>query len=286
MAAHAPYHRVPEEALAARRAAVEADDRSLSRDAQRAIARIARDARNRPLVERGLPPNLALFELAYDMGVEHFDRALGAFLRGFERLEASRGAAVVVTSDHGEALFAHGWQSHGHGLYEDETGIPLAAHLPGVATTGRVGCPVGLIDLRRTLCEYLGVPCEGEGVSFFSDAIADPQRLVWTESVIARPRNRAVRTAHYKLLYEPDGRLVEPARPEPFELYDLARDPRERRDLLDAGRAEADARLAFQRLRAEAERSAAGPRATAERTVLDEETRERLEALGYLDPEE
>jgi hypothetical protein len=103
--------------------------------------------------------------------------------------------------------------------------------------------------------------------------------------VIDRPGNRALRQARFKLIVEPDGRRHGSPPPGGVSLYDLTNDPDERRDLLGLGAAAASeaSRTAFARLRAEADRRAAGPRVEAERTELDPATRERLEALGYLE---
>jgi len=288
MDAHSPYHGVPAATLAARREALAADARPLTPDARREIASIARDAHGRPLADQGVEPSLAVMELVYDVGVERFDHAFGVLLDGLERRDDWGELAVVVTSDHGEALFERGYREHGFGLHGDEISVPLAARLPGVPTRGAISCPVGLIDLRRTLCDYLGVECLGDdqGTSLFSPDAAASDRLVVSESVVGRPHNRAVRDARYKLLFEPDGSAaVEPggASGSPVRFYDLADDPGETHDLAAEGVPE-PLRERFERLRTAAEASSAGPRAEAETTGLDDATRRRLEALGYLDP--
>jgi len=202
---HSPYHALDADTLEAKRAALAEDDRPLTDEARRDIARLARDPQRRRWAERGVEPSLALFELVYDQGVEHFDRAFGQLLEGVRRRADWADTAVIVTSDHGEALFTRGYRDHGRGLHRDEIAVPLAARLPGVATEGAISCPVGLIDLRATLCDYLGVPCLGRdrGTSLFVPEVAAPDRLVTSEAVVGRPRNRAVRDVRYKLLYEP-----------------------------------------------------------------------------------
>lgn len=290
MDAHAPYHRVPADEFVERRAELAADHRPITPWARKEITRLARDGHGHPLAGEGVEPSLGLMELVYDVGVEHFDRALGHLLDGLERRSDWAETAVIVTADHGEALFERGYVEHGKGLYGDELDVPLAARLPGVATRGAISCPVGLIDLRRTLCDYLGVRCLGDdqGTSLLSPAVAAPDRMLVSESVIDRLHNRAVRDARYALLYEPDGRAaVEPrgAPSSPIHFYDLVEDPGETHDLA-AGGVPASLEEPFERLRALAEASSAGPRAKAATTELDDATRKRLEALGYLDPED
>jgi len=281
---HAPYPPVSRERMREELERIRSDERSVPPHVARSIARQARDPRGVPWVRRGVPATLALLELVYDQGVERFDAALGLFLEGFREIPGSEEAAVVVVSDHGEALFHRGWRGHGFGLYEDEIGVPLAARLPGVAGPQTVGCPVGLVDLRRTLCDYLGLDCPGpdQGTS-----LLDPEggRYLLVEGVKGKPGNRALRNARYKLIHRPDGPPPNsrPAAAARRALYDLVRDPEETGNLLAGGGGE-EARAVAGRLERALRETLAGLTAEAgTRTVpLDATTRERLEALGYL----
>jgi len=282
---HAPYTAVDRERMREALPTLRADERSLSDRAAQRIAHLARDPAGRPWARAGVPSNLALMELVYDQGVERFDDALGLFLERFRELPGSEEAAVLVVSDHGEALFHRGWRGHGMGLHGDETAVPFAARLPGLRGPSRVDCPLGLVDLRSSLCTYLGLDCEpDDGIPLLGGG---GSRYLVVEGVKGKPRNRAIQNARYKLVVQPDGPPDE-ALPEAGPqraLYDLVRDPHEQRDLLTDGATSQDARAVAERLAAELERladaSAAPPAPT---TRLDDPTRERLEALGYLDP--
>ncbi len=280
---HEPYRRVPPGALAARRRRIEADARTVPPGARAAIAKRAVDMSGARLAALGVPPNLATLELVYDQGVAAFDRALGRFLEGLAEQPGAAEVAVVVTSDHGEALYERGWGSHGHGLFDEETAIPLAARLPGVRALGSLSCPVGLIDLPPTLCDYLGVSCPGErdGVSLFAEPEPGERALV-TEGVIRKPGNRAARTRRYKLLWEPDGPPDEPRTAGEWRLYDLASDPGETRPRAPEGDPAAEAALARLRAALEARAALAPLAGVGARVPLDEATRQRLEALGYV----
>lgn len=288
MDAHEPYPPIPEAALAARRSEIEADARPLTPQARRAISLRARSESGELLAARGVPSNVALLELAYDLGVEESDAALATLLEGLERIPAARDAAIVVTSDHGEALHARGWAGHGHGFFEDEIGVPLVMRWPGLSAEAPVDCPLGLIDLRSTLCDLLGAPCGGldQGRSLLA-AEAPPAggHIVLSEGAIERPRHRAARDRRWKLLYEPDGRLPEGALPprQALSLYDLESDPGEQHDRLAPEGEPGPAAGAFERLRAALESGiAALDLAAPEQVPLDAETRARLEALGYV----
>lgn len=284
MDAHAPYTPVAVERMQEALPSVRADDRSLSATSARQIRRFARDPRGRTWAGRGVPPNLALMELVYDQGVEDFDAALGLFLDRLAEIPGADEAAVVVVSDHGEALFHRGWWGHGEGLHADETGVPLAARLPGVRGPGRVDCPLGLVDLRPTLCEYLGLDCPGpsDGVSLLGEP---GERYLLIEGVKRKPSNRAILNGRYKLIVQPDGPpdLASSGAARADALYDVLRDPGETRNLLEDPEAAEEVGVVSERLREELARmEALAPSTPAPRTELDRGTRERLEALGYL----
>jgi arylsulfatase A-like enzyme len=287
MDAHGPYRPLPEAVLAEHRAVIEADPRPVSPQTQREISKHARDEHGELLAARGVPTNLALVELVYDLGVEAFDAALATLLDELERIPVARGAALVVTSDHGESLYRRGWGGHGYGFFEGEIGVPLVVRWPGLSAAAPVDCPLGLIDLRSTLCDLLALECGGldQGRSLLAaEAPPEEGRIVLSEGAIERPRHRAARDRRWKLLYEPDGRLPDGAQApsQAFSLYDLESDPLEQHDLLGPGGDPDRNAGEFARLKAALESGiAALDVARPEQVPLDEPTRERLEALGY-----
>lgn len=286
---HGPYGRLTPEDLARHAERIESDRRPLPERALPLFDQI-RLADGRTLRRGGVPQRLAVIEAAYEKGIEDFDHALAAFLDAFDASPAAADTAVIVTSDHGEALFERGWGNHGQGLHADEIGVPFAARMPGVATRGAVDCPSGLIDVLATLCTYLGVPCPEPsfGVSLLrapGETEPPAPRYVVAEGVMWRPAHRAIDNGHYKLLSEPDGRPRFDGVVPPLSLFAVDRDPDEREDLLaDGGSREGRAVLEVLAPRLVAAVPAyAGPAAT--RAPLEEDDRERLRALGYLDAE-
>jgi arylsulfatase A-like enzyme len=269
MDSHAPYPPIAEETLAAREKELEADHRPLRDAARAAIRNAARLEGGRSV---GVPPSIALLGIAYDGGLAQFDGALAQLLAGLAKRPDADELAMLVTSDHGEAFFEHGWASHGHGLFDDEIAVPLAAHLPGVTGPARVGCPVGLVDVMATLCVYLGVDCPAHdfGVSFLPSAgAAREPRWIASEGVLAKPEHRSIRNGNVTLLFEPRGRRVAApgAEADGYALY--LEGEAERRPVPEE----------LKRAVAGAVSQHAAPRAAG--VPLDAETRARLEALGY-----
>jgi len=219
---------------------------------------------------------------SYDGEVRFADAELGVLLDGLASAGVLDTTLVVVTADHGEGLMSHGQMGHGPQLYEEAVRVPLVFRWPrGLPSGTLVETPVLLADLAPTLLALLGVkhPLErADGVNV-ADVLRGRQageanRPVFLErrryddaaaGIQARGANMGVRVGHFKYLEAPDAR----------ELYDLAADPAETRNLLADRTREAEG-LA---------RLLAGWRTTRvgdEQADLSEETRQALRALGYV----
>ncbi|MEX1025688.1 MAG: sulfatase [Planctomycetota bacterium] len=100
----------------------------------------------------------------YDGGVVYADDRMGAFFDGLRERGLWDEALIVVTSDHGESLGAHGQLGHG-GLYPEQLFVPLIAKFPASwrVAPRRVADAVELTDLLPTLCEIVRQPIP-EGV--------------------------------------------------------------------------------------------------------------------------
>ena len=230
-------------------------------------------------------PTIRLIELAYDRGVEAFDQALAWFLAGFSGRRSYEHTAILIISDHGEALYTRGYGSHGTGLYDDEAAVPVAVRLPGVSSrAAAVKFPIGLIDIMPTLCVYLDVECPGPvfGRSFIDDGQQTGRGAAYvvTEGVMFKPRNRTIRDRTHKLFWEPNGPTLRGAGE--YSLYNVAADPGETRDLLAPDKSPEEDRVAhtlIDRLRV------AVPtfdRPGARFSPLDKTLEKRLRSLGYL----
>lgn len=87
--------------------------------------------------------------------VANLDRAVGALVERIRRVRG-REPAVIVTADHGESLFEHGFLGHGYALNDVQTRVPLiAVNLPM-----RVPDPFSLADLRGVLTAAMAVPLD------------------------------------------------------------------------------------------------------------------------------
>ncbi len=144
---------------------------------------------------------------------------------------SSTGRSSPFVSDHGEALGDHGEREHGFFLYRETVRVPSIVRLPGAAGGGRrVKGPVGLVDVAATLLDLAGLPADGlDGVSLRATlrrrAPAPTGRPVYSETWLPR-----LHFGWSELTAASEERFRHVRAPRP-ELYDLAADPGETRNL-------------------------------------------------------
>ncbi|MFN7979613.1 MAG: sulfatase-like hydrolase/transferase [Vicinamibacterales bacterium] len=218
----------------------------------------------------------------YDGEVAWTDTLIGRLRATLEQHHLWDDALVVVAADHGEALGEHGETGHGFFVYETTIKVPLVLHGPGITAGTTIGGPFRLVDVAPTALALLGVPGFPAPVTGrdLSASLASPATPVagttYAESLTP--------LLHYQwsdLRVWRDGSWKYILAPRP-ELYDLAADPGETRDLSATQPATArKLRAALEAvLRAEREKATATD-ATAE---IPAEMLQKLGALGYVNP--
>jgi len=186
----------------------------------------------------------------YDSEVSYVDRHIGELLSALDP-EVLANTLIVLTSDHGEELYDHGGWKHGQSLYEEQIHVPLIFRWDGHIQPGtRVKGTVRLMDLVPTLAEAVGMKADPEwdGVSLLPALTGKgdvPRKPAFAQHLSSGPlRAAAVLNGRKLMLYnarepfQPNGPLeanlyrVDQERFKRMELYDLTRDPEERRNLL------------------------------------------------------
>lgn len=212
----------------------------------------------------------------YDGEVAFVDTQVARLLAALDRLGANEDTIVVLVSDHGESLGEHGEQTHGVLLYDSTLRVPLIVRSP-TSGKGKVRRdPATLADVAPTVRALAGLePVEGlEGRDLFGGQWTEPRKL----AAISESPERRLGWASLIAIRDGNWKYIGGPRP---ELYRLADDPGERRDL---ALVEPERRrgLAFDERTVEAQlrtRLAAGDAPSSDG---DDETRARIEALGYV----
>lgn len=187
----------------------------------------------------------------YAADIRQTDDAIRALVEGC-RSRFGDDWTILFSADHGEALGEKDfYYDHGDYVYNGSLRVPLAIILPPgdpLHRAGRIDDWVSLIDIAPTVIELLELdrPVDGhariEGRSLipYLEGETLSQRPVFAESGMSyfrelvprrvdfgvRGRFRSVIQGDWKLIFTP-GRADDRA----FELYDLAEDPLEQRDV-------------------------------------------------------
>jgi len=217
----------------------------------------------------------------YDGEIAFVDSELGRLLHVLDGLGLSERCLVAVAGDHGEGLGEHGEYTHGSLTYEETLQVPLILCYGRSGRSGTrrggglvVDRPVSQVDLMPTVLALLGIDSgiESDGVSLtegpaegrplYFETLTGTIEYGWEPLIGVRSANR---------------KYIHSSAP---ELYDLARDPDEERNLLVADPGAADDLVALLP-------DLFGPRLQlahrATPTVQPSlEDLERLQALGYL----
>jgi len=213
----------------------------------------------------------------YDAEILFTDSQFAAFREHLRWLDLEDETIVVVLSDHGEEFLEHGGCLH-NAMFQEILHVPLIVRFPaslGLASGRRIQEVVRLVDVLPTLLEVLGLPApehlQGESLLPLvegSEAQSRPVSSQW----LAGGRIVALRDGDWK--------YIRVKRQE--QLFDLSTDPMESVDRLSA-RQEVLARLQARVDEIIGESYAFAESQTMARPPkLDQETREQLEALGYL----
>jgi arylsulfatase A-like enzyme len=235
----------------------------------------------------------------YDAAILGSDNHVGTLLDGLKAAGRLEHTLIVFLSDHGEELYAHnGYLYHSCSVYQNALHVPLGFAAPGLFPSGAVGAggtggavvpqTVELIDVAPTLLDLVGVapPREQHGQAL-TPYLERPGAGGAGKPAFSEYGAAPVHTAlvdGWKLVDNPAGfdpiciPNAPPGHQFPIareELYDLAHDPAETRNL--AGSEPARVAELKQRLH----RRFAGMSNRLRQQAVPEELKKQLEALGY-----
>lgn len=164
----------------------------------------------------------------YDGEILRTDTGIGEILDCLRETGLFDRSLIAVFADHGEEFGDHGGRSHGPTLYQEVLRVPLIIRIPGAAAQ-TVTTRASLIDLAPTVLDAVGLPFprRTQGISLLPAILGLETRErdegIFAENLLAR--KRTILYGNWKLIY--DYRRVN------FELYNLADDPDEERDIFD-----------------------------------------------------
>ncbi len=224
---------------------------------------------------------VADLERLYDAEVAINDAWFGALAERLREAGLWDDMLVVVTSDHGEEFGEHGHWEHSTTLYSNALEVPLIFKLPRGAHGGDETAPgqrletAQLVDVLPTVLSVAGLPVPGhlEGSALFGEARTpeDGLRPAFSYLSLHGARSTAVVEGRWKLILTL-GEEIE------LELYDLDEDSGEEHDLSE----QRPLLVGYLRDLILRQQILHPPISEAGTATIDEETRQRLEALGYI----
>ena len=226
----------------------------------------------------------------YAAGVAYNDRELGRLMDEIGKRIEDREMAIAVTSDHGEELFEHHGVLHGYTLYDEMLRIPLIIRWPTRITPKRIANLTNTLDLHATLVELaISEPGGSTGAPLWPMVLhqnpSAPDHRVTFAAAPGLAGGVMARSQRWKLIFVPNEGIKRgqgKGRGRSWDLeyvFDLIDDPGEQHNL--AGTADLEIAWLRTRLMAWVETQSALQPVPGDQ-VMDNETKDQLEALGYV----
>ncbi len=172
----------------------------------------------------------------YDYEIAFCDLWVKKLIDAVNELGLAKDTAIVIMADHGEAWGEHKVYFHGQDLFDEQLRVPLIFVVPG-HPAHVVDEPVALVDVAPTLIDLVGapVPANMRGQSLLPVILHGKA----ARGPVARPVFAEMLPAtawpHHATMMMDDGKkLIHRISERRWELYDLASDPGEKKNLADA----------------------------------------------------
>ncbi len=171
--------------------------------------------------------------------IEHMDHGIGNVMTTLQENGQAENTLVIFTSDNGGQLNVGGQCGNNRGgkqdMYEGGIRVPAGIVWPGVIPPGSRSDAIGMtMDIYPTVCEIAGTPYAKDlnGVSLLPTLLGNSQKnldrpLVW----VRREGNMRYQGREYFALRDGPWKLVQNSPFEPYQLYNLEKDPLESTDL-------------------------------------------------------
>lgn len=186
----------------------------------------------------------------YDTEIRFADQFLGHLVESLAP-DVRANTIFVFASDHGEEFFDHGGWKHGQSLYEEQIHVPLVFRWDDRIPAGaRLDATVRLVDLAPTLVAAAGgeAPADWQGVDLLpalTGKAPAPRLAAFAQHLAHGPLRAAAVLDGKKMIrwnaqepFQPADSLqkhlyeVDLQRFAPVEIYDLAKDAKERSNLV------------------------------------------------------
>lgn len=177
----------------------------------------------------------------YDSEIRYWDHEFAQFLSSLKDMGLYENSMIVVVSDHGEEFYQHGHWTHGTSVFSEQLHVPFLIKFPRNEFDRRIHRPVTITDLPTTLLDYLFEDHEPfeQSHSLMPLVTSDPQSpgdspasgTAVVSILFDEKENEFSRT-----LVQGEWAYLQvrgPAEKRRELLFNLKRDPRQKRDLAE-----------------------------------------------------
>jgi len=212
----------------------------------------------------------------YDKEIKYVDEQIGILLKNLEELGLDKNTLIIITADHGEALGEHNlYFTHGMFLYDELLKVPLIMVGGFLPKNEIIKAQVESIDILPTIMDILRINYNKrgiEGISLLPTLYSKNKNDKYGESYAFSEfeDKKSIRSPEWKLIYTSNS--------EEYELYNLKEDPQELNNLADIEKDQ------FKLMKEKLEEWVSREKENISSLTkpLDEETKEKLRSLGYL----
>jgi arylsulfatase A-like enzyme len=166
----------------------------------------------------------------YDSEVAEADATVGRIVAAFDRTRSGK-RLTIITADHGEEFGEHGGAYHGTTVYEEQVRVPLIVSGAGIPAGKQIADVVQTVDLLPTVLSGLQVPVQPRLRGKDRGALLLGQVQAPKDGSAAEPTWAFAETEQAMLLAEGSDRLVCQKQIGACALYDLSKDPLEKRSV-------------------------------------------------------
>jgi arylsulfatase A-like enzyme len=222
----------------------------------------------------------------YDGGIRYADEKIGEFLSYLQDSELEDQSLIIITSDHGEEFKEHGGFLHNKLYYRPNLHVPLIMRIPNYPKKEiRIDELVQSIDLLPTILEIAGLPAHPKAQGRSLLPLIKRQKNFLNRSLwkVFHPFKKDSNTSfsefsNYNYSVITDGyQMIYNLKSDSIQLFNLIDDPLAKNNIAK------DHNDISERLLSQSkEVYSTTPSYKAPIIFLDEQTREQLKTLGYI----
>ena len=159
----------------------------------------------------------------YADSLAYVDSQIGRLFQYLRNKNKWENTLIVVTGDHGQAFYEHGFASHASAIFDEVMRVPLIIRAPGLKA-GVENRLAQHVDITPSILGLLGLPVHPsfQGTDLFN-TVADPKRSAYMVAQTPLAYQYGIVRSGFKLIYDERERR--------YSLFNLVADPGEKFDI-------------------------------------------------------